>query len=154
MKSSIDHAGEPAQPWVPGNREFSAGRAARREREALWAREVFTLISAASVLREILALLYREGPCQWAGGQVRQYHPRKEVCRPRPRGRRIWGQLAGTKCPLLPPCQSLLPLTPRAFSVPRFPQKPQLQEETLPGPGGEAAASRGSLLREKQGPYP
>lgn len=35
MKSSIDHAGEPAQPWVPGNREFSAGRAARRERGSL-----------------------------------------------------------------------------------------------------------------------
>lgn len=91
MKSSIDHAGEPAQPWVPGNREFSAGRAARREREALWAREVFTLISAASVLREILALLYREGPCQWAGGQVRQYHPRKEVCRPPPKGKKNLG---------------------------------------------------------------
>lgn len=38
-------------------------------------------------------------------------------------------------------------------TCPGCPQKPQLQEETLPGPGREAAASQGSLLRKEQGPY-
>lgn len=66
----------------------------------------------------------------------------------------IWLAL-GSLCS--PPARACCPSRHGAFAVPRSPLlslKPQLQEETLPGPGREAAASRGSLLREKQRPYP
>ena len=55
------------------------------------------------------------------------------------------------------PARACCPSCHGPFEVPVSPLlslKPQLQEETLPGPGREAAASRGRLLREKQSPYP
>lgn len=55
------------------------------------------------------------------------------------------------------PARARCPSCHGPFEVPLSPLlslKPQLQEETLPGPGREAAASRGSLLRENQRPLP
>lgn len=139
MKSSIDRAGEPTQLRVPGNREFCAGRARRRGREALWARQVFTLISTALALRE-RGWLFPTGKDSvsglWPGSLTPPTHhtPRERCAGPSPRGRRIWGHL-------LPTCQGLLPPMSWPFAVLRFPQKPQLREESLQG------------LAEKQQPH-
>lgn len=121
-------------------------------------REVFTLIDAALVPRRDWLVSEGKDPVDGPVARFVSTVP-KEVCRPQPDGKNYPGTLAGTRCPLLPPCQGLLPLVswgicvapcPRSSSPPRPPKKPQLLEETLPGPGREASASRGSLLREKQ----
>lgn len=82
--------------------------------------------------------------------------PEREVCRPQPKGKNRLGTYGWPKIPFAPTLPG--PAAPRAMGHSfgalglTSPQKPQLQEETLPGPGREAAASRGSLLREKQAP--
>lgn len=151
MKSSIDRAGEPAQLRVPGNREFCAGRARRRGREALWARQVFTLISTALALRERLALPHREGLCQWAVARFintpHTPHPQREVRRPQPEGEKNLGAFA----PTLPGRAAPHVMALRCATLP--PEASAVGGKS-PGPGREVAASRGSLLWEKQGPFP
>lgn len=108
MKSSIDRAGEPAQPLVPRNREFCAGRAGRG-REAL---------GEGGVYHDRC----RSGPWGEAGsslqGRTPSVGPRPSslappqggLCIPQPNGKNELVTLAGTRCPSLPPCQGLLPL--------------------------------------------
>lgn len=89
--------------------------------------------------------------------------PQRKVCRPQPNGKNYLGTLVGTGCPLLPPCQGPLPLLSwgiclahlPSLTLPRHPppQKPQLLEETLPGPGREASASWG-ICSGKNKPLP
>lgn len=43
--------------------------------------------------------------------------PLKEVCSPQPKREKNLGTFGSTECPLLPPCQSLLPLMLQAFAI-------------------------------------
>lgn len=159
MKSSIDRAGEPAQPRVPRNREFSSGRAGRKGRQALQAREVFTLMDAALVPRERRLFSTGEDPISGPVARFISSTPDRDVQAPARAGKeKDWGAIWLAQDALCSyPTRACCPSCHGAFEVPPFPSlslKPQLQEETLPGPSRVAAASQGSLLWEKQGPYP
>lgn len=125
MKSSIDRAGEPTQLRVPGNREFCAGRARRRGREALWARQVFTLISTALALRERLALPHREGLCQWAVARFintpHTPHPQRGAQAPARGGEEFGGICSHPARACCPPCHgpSLCYASPKSLSCGR-----------------------------------
>lgn len=80
-----------------------------REGERLWVREVFTLIDATLVPRRDWLVSEGKDPVDGPVARFVSTVP-KEVCRPQPDGKNYPGTLAGTRCPLLPPCQGLLPL--------------------------------------------
>lgn len=112
------------------------------EGERLWVREVFTLIDAALVPRRDWLVSEGKDPVDGPVARFVSTVP-KEVCRPQPDGKNYPGTLAGTRCPLLPPCQGLLPLVSWGICVAPCPPTPR-QEASAAG-GNSPRAWQGSI---------
>lgn len=99
--------------------------------------------------------LSQKGRTQWTGLWPGSLALSQRRCAdPSPMGRIIRGLWLEQDALCSLPARACCPLYHGAFAWHLAPpppaKKPQLLEETLPGPGREASASRGSLLREKQ----